>query len=562
MSNIAFTADGSILKNNRIIESMTDTQPLDYFNLAGNLKLSGSIRATNFYKEDGTEIQSVTVNKLALPENVYYVDKKMGINETNPTADLDVKGTGRVQGNFDISGNFVSKGPGTFKSTLTVEDEFVANKNAGVRGNFGVDGNFGTQGTGTFKGLLTADNNFVANKNATIGGNFSAQGPGSFKNTLTVEDEFVANKNATIGGNFITTGSGTFKGLVIVDNDFVANRNTTIGGNFGTTGTGTFKGLLTSDNDFVANKNASIVGNLNTQGISNFRGKVNAEDDFQAYKNANISGNFGTQGTATFKNLVYAESGFNLNGIQKIGAPITDANGEQLTIGNTSESHLRLGRHTDYSWIQSHGGKPLKINPLGNDICLQDVCLNSTDIKNLKNGSTSSTSATPTGNGLLTITGIKSDNNTQGVTTLDINAITDDMNILTILPVIGNGAQAKASVYFNIKLKSPAPTAPAKFTVFSDDGIIYEYSNSNPTPYLITPTEYTGFSYNLMPTPGVVSDFRGWKGQGSTPYDYIIPNTSTTGIIKCKLTWYNGEKGSTFQIKGLKAAITALGTLY
>jgi hypothetical protein len=42
----------------------------------------------------------------------------------------------------------------------------------------------------------------------------------------------------------------------------------------------------------------------------------------------------------------------------------------QFVIGNTNESNLRLGRTADYSWIQSHGSKPLKINGIGNDIIL------------------------------------------------------------------------------------------------------------------------------------------------------------------------------------------------
>lgn len=45
----------------------------------------------------------------------------------------------------------------------------------------------------------------------------------------------------------------------------------------------------------------------------------------------------------------------------------TDSNGKTLVIGDTTEglnSNLRLGYHKDYSWIQSHGQKPLYINPI------------------------------------------------------------------------------------------------------------------------------------------------------------------------------------------------------
>jgi hypothetical protein len=45
-----------------------------------------------------------------------------------------------------------------------------------------------------------------------------------------------------------------------------------------------------------------------------------------------------------------------------------DANGDTLILGSTSQSNLRLGYHQNYSWVQSHGSKPLAINPIGNNV--------------------------------------------------------------------------------------------------------------------------------------------------------------------------------------------------
>ncbi len=45
-----------------------------------------------------------------------------------------------------------------------------------------------------------------------------------------------------------------------------------------------------------------------------------------------------------------------------------DANGKNLVLGPTHSSNLRLGYHSNYSWIQSHGSKPLAINPIGNNV--------------------------------------------------------------------------------------------------------------------------------------------------------------------------------------------------
>ncbi|MEV4749540.1 LamG domain-containing protein [Streptosporangium sp. NPDC049248] len=45
-----------------------------------------------------------------------------------------------------------------------------------------------------------------------------------------------------------------------------------------------------------------------------------------------------------------------------------DANGDALVIGRKSEQNLRLGYDRTYTWIQSHVGLPLAINPLGNTV--------------------------------------------------------------------------------------------------------------------------------------------------------------------------------------------------
>jgi hypothetical protein len=45
-----------------------------------------------------------------------------------------------------------------------------------------------------------------------------------------------------------------------------------------------------------------------------------------------------------------------------------DGGGNTLILGPTNASNLRLGYHQNYSWIQSHGSKPLVINTLGNNV--------------------------------------------------------------------------------------------------------------------------------------------------------------------------------------------------
>lgn len=48
-----------------------------------------------------------------------------------------------------------------------------------------------------------------------------------------------------------------------------------------------------------------------------------------------------------------------------------DSNGDTFVLGNLSTGiNLRMGYNTNYTWIQAHGGQPLRINELGNDLIL------------------------------------------------------------------------------------------------------------------------------------------------------------------------------------------------
>jgi hypothetical protein len=63
----------------------------DGIRLAGNLEMDGTIKASAFYLSDGSIMEEVP--KLALPNNVYYEDSKIGINRKNPKTTLDIAGS-------------------------------------------------------------------------------------------------------------------------------------------------------------------------------------------------------------------------------------------------------------------------------------------------------------------------------------------------------------------------------------------------------------------------------------------------------------------------------------
>ncbi|MEM8961999.1 MAG: hypothetical protein AAGD38_10995 [Acidobacteriota bacterium] len=68
----------------------------------------------------------------------------------------------------------------------------------------------------------------------------------------------------------------------------------------------------------------------------------------------------------------------------RVNAAPSNANGRTLVLGSGNGSQLRLGYHADYSWIQSHGQKPLAINPLANRVGIGTV--EPTDKLHVENG--------------------------------------------------------------------------------------------------------------------------------------------------------------------------------
>ena len=81
-----------------------------------------------------------------------------------------------------------------------------------------------------------------------------------------------------------------------------------------------------------------------------------------------------------------------------------DGNGNTLILGPTNQSNLRLGYHQSYSWIQSHGSKPLVLNPVGNFVGIGTT--EPAAKVHIEGGS----DAKPTGGGYLVIGALNSEN--------------------------------------------------------------------------------------------------------------------------------------------------------
>ena len=377
MSNINFGTNRST--NNRLIENMADAKPLDYFNLSGNLKLAGSIRATDFIREDGTALD--TVSKLALPKNFYLLDNKIGINQQTPVADFDVKGQSRfvgdlnVDGPMGVSGNFVGQsaifgGSLLSKGLLRAEDELTVGKAATFGGSVYAKGLLSTEdglavgknsvfgGSVYAKGLLRTDDMLSVGKAATFGSTVSAKG------LLSTEDGLAVGKAATFGSSVYA------KGLLSTEDGLAVGKNSVFGGSL------LSKGLLRSDDMLSVGKAATFgstvsakgllstedglaVGKAATFGSTLFsKGLLSTEDGLAVGKNSVFSGTLLSKGhlraedeltvgkAANFGTSVYAKGLLRTDDMLSVGKAATFgstvlAKGlmqveDELTVGKTA----------------------------------------------------------------------------------------------------------------------------------------------------------------------------------------------------------------------------------
>jgi starvation-inducible outer membrane lipoprotein len=692
MSRLMYSATGNILNKSHIIENMAEpleqlakdapvatavaqaiqsaksasaqsasaqqiipTNEPDYLNLVGNMKIKGAMVATNFYKDDGKTLSvlpSVDVIKFGLPPNVYYVNKKMGINQPNPSYDLDVTGTMGVSGNAIVTSDLTVGKQATFGGKVLAQDDLIVGKQA------------------TFGGKVLAQDDLIVGKQARFGGSVLAESDlignqARFQGKVLAEDDLIVKKQARFGGpvlaeSELTVGKAarfggpvlaeseltvgklaTFGGRVIAQDELSVGKLATFGSNALFEGGVTLKGknpehyrkpsshmkmaadgiMFGGDNDSTRQDDSAQISagrheknSLNIVGMSSdnvdthatsrridmwaeggltLRGK-NPEhyrnpsghmkmaadgimfggdnDSTRQPDSAQISAGRWVQNSLNIVGMslnkdantrridMWAEGGLN------VYTKPTDAGGSQLIIGSTDKSNLRLGRHDDYSWIQSHGSKPLQINPIGNNVCIKNVCSQPEGILLCKLYSNK-----PNGTEYQRIREFS-------INDKDFN---DDMNILKLLSE--NPANAisrtniKGAVYFNIALKAPNrdESTNATFSVSADDGVAFECQNNN---YLTSSWDQNEFTTNdatksvwttdliksVNMTNSININKSGWKLQPTTKYDFVIPNyslDSISSIVRCRITYYQNEGGLDFIIKGLKTAITKLGKL-
>lgn len=103
-------------------------------------------------------------------------------------------------------------------------------------------------------------------------------------------------------------------------------------------------------------------GNSGTNPATDKLGTIDAQDLNIVVNNKALLRLFQSVG-----NWIYVGSTINRTKLSII-ATATDANGEYLTLGETTNPNLRIGVATNHGWIQTYGTVPLALNPLGSNV--------------------------------------------------------------------------------------------------------------------------------------------------------------------------------------------------
>jgi len=173
--------------------------------------------------------------------------------------------------------------------------------------------------------------------------------------TVTVDQSYVpARVGARLPGSLSVRGATTLLsdaaiGTAQAPARLTANGPLTVGG----------KTTLSADLSVGAPVSASITG---ATGNAYFKGSVVVGTTDPGKNKLRVAGSTYLDGSLTATGATTLNDSLS---IQKAG---TDANGGDLFLGSMDGSNLRLGHHSDYNWVQSHGGKPLAINPLGTNV--------------------------------------------------------------------------------------------------------------------------------------------------------------------------------------------------
>jgi hypothetical protein len=329
----------------------------------------------------GEQVKQVSAGKLAATDQGLQLSVPDAGNEVllsqengNNFARLEVRtdtsnftGNCNITQDLQVTGAIASSGLSVNGNCNITQDlqvtGAIASSGLSVNGNCNITQ--GLQVTGAIASATLNTNELAVTSNTNIGGNLKVSG------NLEVQGDVIARDTEHIAGNVSfgdadndevkITGvlrSGHSSGALQVDDALHTTGSLTVDGSISIVGTGSrnyFKDAEKSDGAGLRVGAAwgmyGIYAEIGRGVLGGASGVSLQDNALTVETNGNVG--IGTTSPGAKLNIIHQNQ---------------DANGNSLIIGPTDQSNLRLGYHQDYSWIQSHGNKPLAINPVGSNV--------------------------------------------------------------------------------------------------------------------------------------------------------------------------------------------------
>jgi hypothetical protein len=320
--------------------------------IGGGIGISGSLSITGSIVATGTSLWSGSGQ---LPSGIISGSAQLSSGTVSGSVQVDVMSTTNIA-------RLATTGSNTFNGNQIVTGSIT---NRGVIIDGANNGNIATLN------LTRTDNSWGINNETNLR---IYVGSGNTTSPSTKVLELTTAGDMSLTGSLSTTGNGTFRnGVNIGANSLGGDRMFQVSGTAFTTGTSQFSSVFnTTFSGTITNVFGLYAGNnFNTGTTTN---SYNLYIEATSAGSATVTNKFGIyQAGGSDKNYFAGNVGIGVSPSSifhvKVPESVSNLSGVRIE-GDTNGKLIVLGAYSTYSWIQSHGSVPIRINELGNDVIL------------------------------------------------------------------------------------------------------------------------------------------------------------------------------------------------
>jgi len=227
----------------------------------------------------------------------------VGINQNNPSANLDVSGTVNITSNTIVGGDLSAN------RRLLVQGDASFNSNVGVASVFTASGNIVGLSDLSLNGRALIQKDVSMNANAFVASTFTASGNIVALSDLSINQRLLVEGDASFNRNAFVTSTLTASGNIVALSDISANNRLLVQGDASFNANVGVASTLTASGNIVALSDISANGRLLVQGDASFNANVRVASTLTASGNIVALSDISANGRL----LVQSDASFNAN---------------------------------------------------------------------------------------------------------------------------------------------------------------------------------------------------------------------------------------------------------